>query len=81
VHGLAKDAGIELTVHDYAEHAVAAGEDAQAVAYVEAADAAGSVRWGVGIDDSIIAASLKALISAMNRLPGVAERLGLRQAG
>ena len=81
VHALAKDLGVEVNVHDYAEHAVSAGSDAQAVAYVEAADAGGAVRWGVGIDDSIIAASLKALVSALNRLPAAAQRLKLRRAG
>ena len=60
--------GIAVSVLDYAEHAVSAGTDAQAVAYVEAADANGTVRWGVGTDGSIVAASLKAVVSAVNRL-------------
>jgi 2-isopropylmalate synthase len=81
VHGLAKDLGVAVNVHDYAEHAVSAGSDAQAVAYVEAADPDGTVRWGVGIDDSIIAASLKAVVSALNRLPAAAQILKLRRAG
>jgi 2-isopropylmalate synthase len=68
VHGLATDLGIEISVHDYSEHAVSAGSDAQAAAYVEAASPDGVVRWGVGIDESILAASLKAVISAVNRL-------------
>jgi 2-isopropylmalate synthase len=71
VHALAHDLGVELSVHDYAEHAVSAGTDAQAVAYVEA-DADGTVRWGVGIDGSIITASLKAVVSALNRLRAAA---------
>ena len=66
--GLERDLGIAVSVLDYAEHAVSAGTDAQAVAYVEAADARGTVRWGVGIDGSIVAASLKAVVSAVNRL-------------
>ncbi len=81
VHGLAKDLGVAVNVHDYAEHAVSAGSDAQAVAYVEAADADGAVCWGIGIDDSIIAASLKAVVSALNRLPASAQMLKLQQAG
>jgi len=68
VHALKKDLGIQLDVHDYAEHAVSAGTDAQAAAYVEARDADGTIRWGVGTDESILAASLKAVISAVNRL-------------
>jgi 2-isopropylmalate synthase len=74
VHGLAKDLGVAINVHDYAEHAISAGSDAQAVAYVEAADADGTIRWGVGIDDSIVAASLKAVVSAVNRLHGIAAQ-------
>jgi 2-isopropylmalate synthase len=73
VHGLAKDLGIHLDVHDYTEHSVSAGSDAQAVAYVEAQALDGTVRWGVGIDESILAASLKAVISAINRLRAAAS--------
>jgi 2-isopropylmalate synthase len=72
VDGLERDLGIAVSVLDYAEHAVSAGTDAQAVAYVEAADAPGTVRWGVGIDGSIVAASLKAVVSAVNRLRATA---------
>jgi 2-isopropylmalate synthase len=68
VHGLKKDLGIDIDVHDYAEHAVTAGSSAKAAAYVEAQAPDGTIRWGVGIDESILAASLKAVISAVNRL-------------
>jgi 2-isopropylmalate synthase len=68
VHGLKKDLGIEIDVHDYAEHAVSAGTNARAAAYVEAQAPDGTIRWGVGIDESILVASLKAVISAVNRL-------------
>jgi 2-isopropylmalate synthase len=68
VHGLKRDLGVEIDVHDYAEHAVSAGKDAQAAAYVEAQGPDGAIRWGVGTDESILAASLKAVISAVNRL-------------
>jgi 2-isopropylmalate synthase len=47
---------------------VSAGTDAQAAAYVEAQAPDGTIRWGVGTDESILAASLKAVISAVNRL-------------
>jgi 2-isopropylmalate synthase len=59
---------MELDVQDYAEHAVSAGSSAMAVAYVEMRASDGTVRWGVGTDESILAASLKAVISAVNRL-------------
>ncbi|MFP5327794.1 MAG: alpha-isopropylmalate synthase regulatory domain-containing protein, partial [Acidimicrobiia bacterium] len=67
VHALQVDMGIEVEVLDYAEHAVSAGTDATAVAYVEARDE-DNTRWGVAMDESILTASLKAVVSAVNRL-------------
>ena len=67
VHAVQTDLGVDLEVVDYAEHAITAGTDAQAVAYVEARTDDG-IRWGVGLDESIITASLKAVVSAVNRL-------------
>jgi 2-isopropylmalate synthase len=67
VHGLQTDLGVDVEVVDYSEHAVTAGTDAQAVAYVEARSEDG-IRWGVGMDESITTASLKAVLSAVNRL-------------
>ena len=64
----------DVRVLDYAEHALSAGGDAVAAAYVECSltDAAGEtvVLWGVGIDANIVTASLKAVISAVNRSAG-----------
>ena len=68
VHALRTGLGIELEVLDYAEHALTAGTDAAAAAYVEARDADGQVGWGVGIDTSILTASLRAVLSAASRL-------------
>jgi 2-isopropylmalate synthase len=67
VHALQGDLDINVEVIDYAEHAVSAGADASAVAYVEARNDDG-IRWGVGFDESILSASLKAVIAAVNRL-------------
>ncbi|MCL2483443.1 MAG: 2-isopropylmalate synthase, partial [Propionibacteriaceae bacterium] len=58
--------GYHVTVLDYAEHALSAGGDAQAAAYVET-EIDGVVWWGVGIDASIVSASLKAVCSAIDR--------------
>ena len=58
---------LELHVVDYAEHALAAGEDAHAVAYVEMEGPDGSRRWGVGRHRSIVAASFEAVVGALNR--------------
>jgi len=73
VHGLKTALGLEIDVHDYAEHAVSAGASAMAVAYVEVGAADGTIRWGVGTDESILAASLKAVVSAVNRLRSAAR--------
>ncbi|HEY3841178.1 MAG TPA: 2-isopropylmalate synthase [Bryobacteraceae bacterium] len=70
VHALQKDLTIDVEVVDYAEHAITAGSEASAAAYVEARSADG-IRWGVGLDGSILAASLKAVLCAVNRLRGL----------
>ena len=57
---------IDVRVLDYSEHAMSAGDDAKAAAFVECA-IGGRVLWGVGVDSSIVTASLKAIISAVNR--------------
>ena len=57
---------IDVRVLDYSEHAMSAGGDAKAAAFVECA-IGGRVLWGVGVDSSIVTASLKAIISAVNR--------------
>ncbi|MET0864267.1 MAG: alpha-isopropylmalate synthase regulatory domain-containing protein, partial [Nakamurella sp.] len=59
-------AGYDVRVLDYVEHALSAGGDARAAAYLECA-IGGQVVWGVGIDSSITTASLKAVVSAVNR--------------
>ena len=58
--------GVDVAVLDYHEHALSEGGDATAAAYVECA-IGDDVLWGVGIDPSITTASLKAIISAVNR--------------
>ena len=61
-------AGVDIHVHvlDYSEHAMSSGEEAQAAAYVEAS-VNGKTIWGVGIATSITTASLRAVVSAVNR--------------
>ena len=58
--------GVDVRVLDYLEHALSAGGDANAAAYLECA-IEGEVFWGVGIDPNTTTASLKAIISAINR--------------
>ncbi len=58
--------GTDVRVLDYSEHAMSSGDDAQAAAYVECA-IGDKVTWGVGIATSITTASLRAVVSAVNR--------------
>ncbi len=68
VNGIREALQLELSVLDYNEHALTSGSEASAVAYVEASGEEGGPVWGVGIDSSILDASLRAVISAANRL-------------
>ncbi len=65
VAGLA-ELGHEVRVLDYSEHAMSSGGDARAAAYVECA-IGDRVLWGVAVDPNIVRASLKAVVSAVNR--------------
>jgi 2-isopropylmalate synthase len=58
--------GLEIELFDYVEHTLSAGGDAKAAAYVEL-NVNGTRLWGVGIDSDISTASLKAVVSAINR--------------
>jgi 2-isopropylmalate synthase len=58
--------GVDVRVLDYYEHALSAGGDASAAAYLECS-IDGEVFWGVGIDPNTTTASLKAVVSAINR--------------
>ncbi|KAJ3317975.1 hypothetical protein HDU93_004020 [Gonapodya sp. JEL0774] len=67
VNALTKhDKHLDIRVLDYSEHAMSAGEDAKAAAYMECV-VGGKTFWGVGVDSSIITSSLKGLVSAVNR--------------
>jgi 2-isopropylmalate synthase len=66
VDALSRDGGTPVEIVDYAEHALGEGADATAVAYVEAR-VGGKTRWGVGVDANIVTASLRAVVSAVNR--------------
>jgi 2-isopropylmalate synthase len=58
--------GVKIRLLDYIEHTMSSGGDANAAAYVEL-EVGNKVLWGVGIDGDIAVASLKAIISAVNR--------------
>ncbi len=59
--------GVNVRVLDYAEHALTAGRDAEAAAYLEL-EVGERVLWGVGVSESIVQASLRAVISGLNRV-------------
>ena len=65
--GLRQELNVDFAIRDYHEHALTAGAEASAVAYVEAEAADGTTWWGVGMSSSILDASLEAVISAANR--------------
>ncbi len=58
--------GVRVKVLDYTEHAMSSGSDARAAAYVEC-QVGDRVLWGVGVDSNTVTASLKAVLSAVNR--------------
>ena len=64
--GIMAEHGHEIRLFDYVEHALSASGDALAAAYVEL-EVDGTTLWGVGIDGDISTASLKAIVSAVNR--------------
>jgi 2-isopropylmalate synthase len=69
--------GIAIRIRDYHEHAMAAAADATAAAYIEA-DIDGDLVWGVGLHPSIVTASLRAVVNAVNR--ALAQRKALEEA-
>ncbi len=58
--------GVSLSIEDYTEHAMGQGSDVKAAAYVECKTANGRTIWGVGIDEDIATASVRAVLSAAN---------------
>ncbi|TJZ74797.1 2-isopropylmalate synthase [Chitiniphilus eburneus] len=65
VHALA----LEVEIIDYHEHALAQGAAASAACYVELRVQGGAPRFGAGVDDNIVAAAIKAVLSGVNRAP------------
>jgi 2-isopropylmalate synthase len=66
VDALTEELGLDVRVLDYHEHAVGAGADATAASYLEVATG-GQVWWGAAVDPNIVTASLRAVVSALNR--------------
>ena len=58
--------GLDLEVVDYTEHALGSGSDARAATYLECRTGDGATVWGVGIDEDVATASVRAILSAAN---------------
>jgi 2-isopropylmalate synthase len=67
VHALGNGGAPRFEVVHYLEHALSSGEGASAIAYIQIRLADGRTRWGAGVDTSIELASIKAVLSALNR--------------
>ncbi len=68
VHGFAGLGVPRFEIVHYSEHALGEGEEAAAIAYIQIKDQAGRSRWGAGVDTNIELASVRAVLSALNRL-------------
>ncbi len=77
VDAFEKSFGITIRLRDYHEHAMAAAADATAAAYIEA-DVDDDPIWGVGVHPSIVTASLRAVVNAVNR--ALAQRAAIDEA-
>ena len=73
VAALDEQCGLAVSVRDYHEHAMGGGATATAAAYLEV-ELDGETSWGVGIHANIVTASLRAVVSGVNRLARRAER-------
>ena len=58
----------QFEISNYSEHALSSGETAAAISYIQIKTADGKSRWGAGVDTNIELASVKAVLSALNRL-------------
>jgi 2-isopropylmalate synthase len=63
---LKNEFGLELEVLDYSEHALGTGTDARAATYIECTTPDARTVWGVGIDQDVATASVRAILSAAN---------------
>ena len=67
IQGINKKMGLNLSVTDYHQHSLGTGSDAKAVAYIEVSDG-NKTRWGVGIDENTIRASLRAIMIGFDKI-------------
>jgi 2-isopropylmalate synthase len=67
VHGFTKAGVPRFEIAQYSEHALGEGEEAAAIAYIQIRHVDGRTRWGAAVDTNIELASVKAVLSALNR--------------
>ncbi len=67
VHGFSTAGVPRFEITNYSEHALSAGEEASAIAYIQIKPGGGKSRWGAGVDTNIELASIRAVLSALNR--------------
>ncbi|MDD5141394.1 MAG: 2-isopropylmalate synthase [Verrucomicrobiales bacterium] len=68
VHGFGTIGVPRFEITNYSEHALSSGEEAAAISYIQIKTADGKSRWGAGVDTNIELASVRAVLSALNRL-------------
>ena len=67
VHALAASGVPAFEVVNFKQHSLSSGTEASAIAYIQIKLADGRVKWGAGVDTNIELASIKAVLSAVNR--------------
>ena len=67
VHGFGQGGVPRFEIVNYSEHALGSGEEASAISYIQIKHADGKTRWGAGVDTNIELASIRAVLSAINR--------------
>ncbi len=67
VHGFSQVGVPKFEISNYSEHALSSGETAAAISYIQIKTADGKSRWGAGVDTNIELASVRAVLSALNR--------------
>jgi 2-isopropylmalate synthase len=67
VHGFSQAGEPRFEISNYSEHALGSGEEASAIAYIQIKRGDGKTRWGAAVDTNIELASVKAVLSALNR--------------
>lgn len=68
VHSFTKTGVPRFEIANYSEHALGSGEEAAAISYIQIKICDGRTRWGAGVDTNIELASVKAVLSALNRI-------------